>query len=105
MKKLLIILVSIFIVSAGLLAFRGTYAGSIKGIVVPTDAASGAWAVSATDTFRANVVQGSFQITGVKPGTYRVVIEAVTPYKPAFKENVLVSEGLAADAGTFLLNK
>lgn len=105
MKKLLFVVVTIFIVSVTLFAFRGTYAGSIKGIVVPTDGASGAWAVSATDTFRANVVQGTFEIAGVKPGTYRVVIEAVAPYKTTFKENVLVSEGVAADAGTFLLNK
>ena len=105
MKKLLFILASILLVTVGLLAFRGTYAGSIKGIVVPTDGASGAWAISATDTFRANVVQGAFEVTGVKPGTYRVVIEAVAPYKTAFKENVLVAEGVAADAGTFLLSK
>jgi hypothetical protein len=105
MKKLLFVFATIFILGVGLLAFRKPYAGSIKGIVVPTDGASYAWAVSATDTFKTNVVQGSFEITAVKPGTYRVVIEAVAPYKNTFKENVLVAEGVAADAGTFLLNK
>jgi hypothetical protein len=105
MKKLLFIIAAIFIITAGLFAFRGAYAGSIKGIVVPTDGASAAWAVSTTDTFKTNVVQGSFEIVGVKPGTYRVLIQAVTPYKSTFKENVLVAEGVAADAGTFLLNK
>lgn len=105
MKKLLIIFIAICTVAVGLLAFRGTYAGSIKGIVVPTDGASAAWALSSTDTFKASVIQGNFEISGVKPGTYRVVIEATPPFKSAFKENVQVTEGLAADAGTFMLSK
>lgn len=105
MKKLLFVLAAVLLVSVGLLAFRGTFTGSIKGIIVPTDGASAAWAVSTTDTFKTNVVQGSFEITGVKPGTYRVVIAATAPYKTAFKENVIVTEGTAADAGTFLLSK
>jgi hypothetical protein len=105
MKKLLSVVAAIFIITAGLFAFRGTFVGSIKGIVVPTDGASAAWAVSATDTFKTSVIQGAFEIAGVKPGTYRVLIQAVAPYKSTFKENVLVAEGVAADAGTFLLNK
>lgn len=105
MKKIIFIAAVVVFAAVGLLAFRGTYAGSIKGIIVPTDGASAAWALSNTDTFKANVVQGNFEIVGVKPGTYRVVIDAVAPYKSTYKENVQVAEGMSADAGTFLLNK
>ena len=104
MKKLSVLIIAVCIIAmAGLFAFKAPFAGSIKGIVVPTDGGSAAWAVSATDTFKAGVVQGSFEILNVKPGTYRVIIEAKAPYKSAQKDSVQVGEGMAADAGTFML--
>jgi len=100
-NKLIILVVALLI--AGLFAFRTTWAGAIRGTVVPANAAIRAWAVSATDTFRANVTQGSFQINAVKPGTYRIIIEANAPYKNMDKENTLVADTTITEAGEFRL--
>jgi hypothetical protein len=41
----------------------------------------------------------------VKPGTYKVVVDAKEPYKDAAVDNVAVSDGAPADVGTIKLQK
>lgn len=55
--------------------------GSIKGTVLPVDAGVRVWAECATDTLRAPILNGSYEITDAKPGAYKVVIEAKPPYR------------------------
>lgn len=105
MKNTKLALAVIAVTAAGLFAFKPFYAGTVKGTVSPTDAAVRAWALSATDTFRTNVSNGAFEISNVKPGTYRVIVEANPPYKNAAKENVQVSEGGTTDVGEIRLEK
>ncbi len=93
------------IMAAGLFAFTGLQSGSIKGTVSPSDGAVRAWAESSSDTLKADVINGSYEITNVKPGSYRVIIEAKPPYRNAAKENVTVNDGQAADAGEIKLEK
>lgn len=98
-------LASIGIAAAGLFAFSTLATGTIKGKVSPSDAAVRAWAESSTDTVNAAIQNGMFEIDNVKPGTYKIVIEAKPPYKNAAKEGVSVMDGQSADAGEIMLSK
>jgi|SRR6185312_7122661 len=91
--------------AAGLLAFAGLRDGSIHGTVTPAEGGVRAWAESASDTVKAPITNGSYEIAGVKPGTYRVVIEAKPPYRNAAKDDIMVSDGQSADAGEIHLEK
>ena len=93
------------IAAAGLFAFNAMKAGSIKGTVTPADGAATAWAVSSTDTLKAPIEKGAFEITNAKPGTYKLIIEAKPPYKNAAKDGVTVTDGQAADAGEIKLQQ
>jgi len=98
-------LAAITIVAAGLFAFNSLRNGSIKGTVSPADGAVRAWAESSTDTLRAPIMNGSYEITDAKPGTYKVIIEAKPPYKNAAKDGITVADGQATDAGEIKLEK
>jgi hypothetical protein len=41
----------------------------------------------------------------VKPGLYKVIVDAVEPYKDAVLENISVKEGQAVDVGEVVLQK
>lgn len=97
---------AVTIVSAGLFAFTHHFkGGSIKGTVTPAEGGVRAWAESASDTLKAVIVNGSYEITDAKPGTYKVIIEAKPPYKNIAKDGIMVSDGQAADAGEIKLEK
>jgi len=105
MKNARISLMAIAIAAAGLFAFSEVKTGSIKGMVNPADGAIRAWALSSTDTVRADVNKGTFTITDCKPGTYRVIIEAKPPYKNQAKDGVTVTDGQATDVGEIKLEQ
>jgi hypothetical protein len=90
---------------AGIFAFTHLKNGSIRGTVSPADGAVRAWAESATDTLRATVVNGAFEITDAKSGTYKLIIEAKPPYKNAAKDGLMVNDGQPTDAGEIKLEK
>ncbi len=93
------------VVSGGLFAFTHLRAGSIKGTITPVEGGVRAWAESATDTIKAPIINGSYEITDAKPGTYKVIIEAKPPYKNIAKDGIMVNDGQAADAGEIKLEK
>jgi len=95
----------ILFVAITFFAFRNLQTGSVKGSVTPPDAAVRAWALSATDTFKASVSGGTFEIKDAKPGTYRIIIEATKPYKSQAKEDVVIAEGSPTDIGVIELVK
>lgn len=95
----------ITVAAAGLFAFSNLRSGSIKGTVSPADGATRAWAESSTDTLRALVINGAYEITDAKPGVYKIIIEAKPPYRNAAKNDITVSDGKAADAGEIKLEK
>ncbi|HLY68929.1 MAG TPA: carboxypeptidase-like regulatory domain-containing protein [Puia sp.] len=95
----------LIVIGALLFSFRNIQTGSIKGIVSPADGAVRAWAETLSDTLKADIVNGAYEITNVKPGVYRVIIEAKPPYRNAAKENVTVVDGHATDAGEIKLEK
>lgn len=105
MKKTRLTLAALGIVTAGLFAFNVITNGSVKGTVSPADAAVRAWAISGTDTLKADVSSGAFEISNAKPGTYQVIIEAKAPFKNAAKEGVEVKDGSATDIGEVKLSQ
>jgi len=89
----------------GLFAFTIVKTGSIKGTVAPSASATKAFAVSGMDTVKATIDNGSFNISDVKPGTYKLVIEAMPPYKNFEKEGVTVADGQSTDVGEITLQQ
>jgi len=105
MKNIKATLLGLAVAVCGLFAFNNFQAGSIKGTINPPDAAKEVWAVSATDTLKAPVNNGAFEITNAKAGTYKVMVDATDPYKDAVKDGVQVSDGQATDVGEIKLEK
>ncbi len=106
MKKAKQAFVVLSIATMGLFAFTSIQqGGAIKGTVTPADGATKAWALSATDTLKADIHNGSFEISSAKAGTYRLIIEAKPPYKNAAKENVTVTDGQPTDVGVIKLGQ
>jgi hypothetical protein len=98
-------LIGTSIIVAALFAFTHLKAGSIKGTVSPAEGGVRAWAESATDTLRAPIVNGTYEIPDVKPGAYKIIIEAKPPYHNIAKDGIMVNDGQAADVGEIKLDK
>ena len=96
---------AVAVAAAGLFAFSQLRVGSIRGTITPTDAGVRAWAESATDTLKAPIVNGAFEITDAKAGAYKIVIEAKLPYRNIAKDGLMVTDGQATDAGEITLEK
>ncbi|MCG2617026.1 carboxypeptidase regulatory-like domain-containing protein [Terrimonas sp. NA20] len=103
MKKARLTLAAIAISAASLFSFKAFEGGSVKGTVTPADKAIRAWAISSTDTVRADISSGAFEIKDVKPGTYSVIIEAQEPFANTRKKDVVVTEGQATEVGEIQL--
>src|SRR6266496_5839304 len=98
-------LLVIITIAAGLFAFTTFQGGSIKGKVIPADGASQVWAMSNTDTLKAAISQGNFEIANAKAGTYKIYIDAIDPYKDVVKEGVQLNDGGMVDLGEIQLTK
>jgi hypothetical protein len=102
--KLSLVVAGIAIVS--LLGFKAITNGSVKGRVSPADAAVRVWIISATDTLKAPVEMGTFTVGDVKPGTYKVVIEAKPPYKNGVKDGITIGDDATpVDVGEIKLSQ
>jgi hypothetical protein len=77
----------------------------IRGRVSPYNAVLHVWAVSDTDTARAIVQNGAFEIKNIKAGKYRVIAEGLKPYKVTTKPDVIVNQGVSVDIGEIILDK
>src|SRR6266705_835358 len=103
-KKITILATSLAMVFA-LFAFTAFKNGFIKGTVSPSASATSVYITSGMDTMRTNIQNGGFEIGEVKPGTYKLVIEAIPPYKNFQKEGVVVNEKKATDVGEIALQQ
>ncbi len=79
--------------------------GSIKGRIIPANAALHAWAVSNQDTGTGVIQNGAFVINNLKEGRYRVIIEGLHPYKTTDKLDVVVTGGNITDVGDITLDQ
>ena len=105
MKNKIIWLLCVSVFAITIFAFTTLAGGSIKGKVIPADGASQVWAMSSSDTLKAAISQGTFEITNVKQGVYKVYIDAIDPYKDIVKEGVQVTEDGTVDLGEIQLTK
>lgn len=105
MKQMKMSLLALGMVTTGIFAFTKSDVGSIKGTVSPADGAVQAWALSSTDTLKAPIANGTYEIAGAKAGSYKVIIEAKAPYKNAAKEGVMVNDGQSTEVPEIKLEK
>jgi len=89
----------------GFFAFSTFQSGGIKGTVTPPEGAKEVWAVSGTDTLKAPITNGAFEISNAKAGTYKVLVDAADPYKDAVKDGIQVADGQPTDVGEIKLEK
>ena len=101
MKNSIAIIFSFLIISA-FYSFTSHYRSGIQGIIDPPEGAKRIWAVSGKDTVSIIPPPGSF-IMDVKPGSWKLVVEAVLPYKNVERESILVIEGEITDVGLIKL--
>ena len=74
----------------------------IQGTIDPPEGAKRIWAVSGKDTVSIIPPPGSF-IMDVKPGSWKLVVEAALPYKNVERESILVTDGQLTDIGLIKL--
>ena len=104
MKRFLLLCGITLLVIWSVFAFTTRQQTSIKGRVNPIDGANSAWAIGGRDSATSNIVNGMFSFS-VKPGIYKVVVDAVEPYKDAVFENINVKEGQTVDIGEIVLQR
>ena len=92
-----------FSIVTAFFAFQ-TPQASITGKVSPGDGAESVWAISPTDSVKAMINAGTFTMQ-VKPGTYKVMVDAKDPYRDVLLDNVIVADGHPADVGEIVLQK
>ncbi len=98
MKKSFLALMAIIAVIVTLHSFRAYQTSSITGKVVPPEGVEDIRAVSATDSLLTTAERGLF-LFNVKPGTYKIFINAKDPYRDATLDSVVVKEGQNTDVG------
>jgi len=105
MKRTKIGLWLVGISMAGLVAFAQIKDGSLKGTVNPPAGADRAWIILGMDSTKVPIANGAFEFTNVKPGTYKIFIEAKAPYKSFAKDGITVTEGQPTDVGEIKLSQ
>ena len=103
MKRFIIICGIIFCGMVAIYAYHKNQT-SLIGRVTPIDGATAAWALSGRDSATSSIVNGGFSFT-VKSGMYKVVVDAVEPYKDAILENISFKDGQTVDVGEIVLQK
>ena len=105
MKKTKSALLGLAIAAIGLVSFHNPATSVLKGKITPAFYAVHAWAISEHDTLYTDISDGNFEFPISKPGTYRIVIEARSPYRHMEKTGVVVKDGQATDVGELSLQK
>jgi hypothetical protein len=97
MQKIKMSLAAFAIAAAALVSFKNPPSSSIKGKVSPANYAVHAWAISENDTLYTTINKGSFEFVNAQPGTYRIVVEAISPYRHLAKDGIVVGPAQEAD--------
>jgi hypothetical protein len=106
MKRIVIIICTIVFVALSAFVWnhkKTTSASGIHGIISPADGSKKIWAVNGKDSVATAAVSGNFSID-VKPGTWKLHVEAVSGLKDAYIDNIAVEEGSYADVGEIKLS-
>lgn len=105
MKRTFNLLPLLMIPVIALFSFSLHFAGGVKGTIAPAENAGDVWAILGNDSTKVTALQGSFQISDLKAGTYKIVVEGKAPYKNFVKEGVIVKDGETLDLGKITLNQ
>jgi hypothetical protein len=104
MKKNILYSVIVAISVAGALSLRAPQS-AITGSVLPANGADSVWAVSEKDSARGVIINtGNFSLS-VKPGVYKLIVDAKSPYKDVLLENLDVKDEQPLDVGQIVLQK
>jgi hypothetical protein len=101
MKKIMIILFPFFLL-IGFTGFQAHLISGIQGSIDPPQGAKRVVAINATDSVVVIPAVGNFSIE-VKPGTWRLVVETVAPYKNATLDNIVVNPEQITNVGVIKL--
>ena len=97
-----------FIISVVLLANAPNLAvkSGIQGSIDPPDGAKRMWAISTKDTIPIvpNTSSGVFLVE-VKPGAWKILVEARPPYSNTERDNIVVTENQVTDMGIIKLGE
>ena len=104
MKKAVFTLFATILTVAMLHAFRIMQSSSISGKIIPSNASKIIWAINGRDSIKTTVISGSFVFTA-KPGTWKILVDAIEPFKDAVLERVEVKEGQNTDIGEIRLQQ
>ena len=77
---------------------------SIVGRINPSDAGEAVWVISATDSLKSGISMGQFSFD-VKPGVFKLVVDARDPYKDVLLENLQVKQDEILDVGEIPLKQ
>lgn len=89
---------------AGFFAFSAPQS-AIVGSVSPPDGVDAVWAISKVDSVKGVVINtGGFSLS-VKPGTYKLIVDAKSPYKDVELPNVEVKDNQPMDVGEIVLKQ
>lgn len=105
MKKIILLCC---LLSGFILAFtsgrRDTPESGIRGSVDPADGAVKVWAIRAADSVSTIILSGKFSFT-LRPGNWNLRVEAVRPYRDAYRDNILVLDNQFTETGVISLGK
>jgi hypothetical protein len=99
---IVIISVALVILLSAFGAIKNFMSG-IRGKVTPITAVKKVWAINTPDSAVLIPSSGNFTFE-LKPGSWKIYVEAVAPYKNVTLENIVVKEGNYTDAGEIKLS-
>ncbi len=102
MKKIGIMLCAATIIATSAFVTRINLISGINGTITPADGASKVWAISGKDSVAAVPAAGKFSLN-VKPGSWKIYVQAAKGYKDAAVENIVVESDRYTDAGEIKL--
>ena len=104
MKKFKWVVITLFSAILAFYSFHNRYQTSIIGRINPVGGANMVYAINGRDSSSSTIVNGAFNLMA-KQGVYKVVIDAVEPYKDAVLENIDVKDGQTVDVGEVVLQR
>lgn len=104
MKKTIGTLLVTIVAIVCLHSFRASRDSAVTGKVIPPDGVEYIWAISGTDTLKTTATEGAFSLT-LKPGTYKIVVDAKDPYQDAVIDPIEIKDGQNTDLGEIRLQQ
>jgi hypothetical protein len=97
-------LIGIVVIASSSIMAVNIQQAAITGRVSPANAAEVVWVIGAKDSIRATISSGNFSVM-VKPGTYKIIVDAKEPFKDALLDNLDVKSNEPLDVGEIILQQ